>query len=284
MDASALNRAMDLLGQFSDRLTHVFDDAFGTRWAEIEDILAIAEILTGRFVTTRLLADTSGLDRRAISRMVARLRSEELVTTRPSAADKRAVEVVLTDRGERQAAVLRASLDDFFRASSEIASQIAHGLQPSSRPPLKGAPADPVDLLRRVCEAGAALVNTMPGAATQGQLAARQRAALVQIVSQGGARPNDLSPALGVSRAGVAYIIDQLCAKGFVSRRRGTVPEDRRAVVLEATADGVRAVQAVMAGIEGQRESLANLFGEVAHWRELVVEAEPLGLATNAGG
>lgn len=284
MDASARNRAMDLLGRFSDELTHLFDDAFGTRWAEIEDILAIAELLRARSVTTRRLADSSGLDRRAISRMVVRLRSDELVTTRPSEADKRAVEVVLTDRGERRADVLRTSLDGFFLASADIAHEISEGLQPASTSPLPREPADAVDLLRRVCEAGVALVNTMPGTATEGQLAARQRAALVQIVSQGGVRPNDLSPALGVSRAGVAYIVDQLCAKGFVSRRRGAVPEDRRAVVLEATADGVHAVQAVMDGIERQRESLANLFAEVANWHQPVDEAARAGLPANAGG
>lgn len=284
MDVSALNRAMDLLGQFSDRLTHVFDDAFGTKWAEIEDILAIAELLTGRFVTTRILADNSGLDRRAISRMIARLRSEGLVTTRPSEADRRAVEVVLTGRGEQHAGVLRTSLDGFFRASSEIASQISEGLQPSSPLPPPTVPVDPVDLLQRVCKAGAALVNTMPSAASEGQLAARQRAALVQIVSQGGVRPNDLSPALGVSRAGVAYIVDQLSAKGFVSRRRGAVPEDRRAVVLEATAEGIDAVQAVMDGIGRQRESLAILFAEVANWHQPANGAAPPRLPENVSG
>jgi len=284
MDVNARNRAMDQLGRFSDELTHVFDDAFGTQWAEIEDILAIAELLADRVVTTRRLAEISGLDRRAVSRMVARLRSEELVATRPSGNDRRVVEVVLTDRGERQAEVLRTSIADFFQRSTGIAREISQGLQRSPPPPPPVEPAAPVDLLRRVCEAGVSLVNAMPGEATRGQFAARQRAALVQIVAQGSVRPNDLSPSLGVSRAGVAYIVDQLCAKGFITRQRGVVPEDRRAVVLEATADGERAVLAVMDGIERQRDTLANLFAEVAHWHAPVSEAATPRLSANANG
>ena len=62
-------------------------------------------------------------------------------------------------------------------------------------------------------------------------------------------------------------IVDQLCAKGFVTRHRGAVPEDRRAVVLTATDAGVQAVQAVMNGMGQQSEMLAHLFAEVAHWR-----------------
>lgn len=261
---------MGLLGRFSDEMTHVFDDAFDTQWAEIEDILAIAVLVSEQVVTTRRLADTSGLDRRAISRMIARLHAEGFVTTRPSATDRRAVEVVITTRGARQVEVLRTSISEFFRRSTEIAREISEGMQAAHPRQTPVVSADPIDLLRRVCEAGVSLVSFMPSAATKGQLAARQRAALVQIATQGAVRPNDLSPALGVSRAGVAYIVDQLCAKGYVSRHRGAIPEDRRAVVLEATAEGVAAVRAVMDGIEHQRELLSELFAEVACWHEPV--------------
>ncbi|WP_170285532.1 MarR family winged helix-turn-helix transcriptional regulator [Microbacterium rhizomatis] len=271
MNATARDRGMALLGQFSDAMTHVFDDAFGTRWAEIDDILAMAVIVGDHGATTRQLADTSGLGRRAISRMVARLCSEGLVATRPSGSDRRAVEVVLTDRGERRAAVLRDSIDDFFRESTEIAREISEGLRTTRTPHARAVSVDPIDLLQRVCEAGVSLVRAMPDAANQGQLAARQRAALVQIATQSVVRPNDLPPSLGVSRAGVAYIVDQLVAKGFVHRRRGAIPEDRRAVVLEATEEGVSAVYAVMDAIEHQRDMLSELFAEVALWRQRAI-------------
>lgn len=269
MDADDGRGAMYLIGQFSDEMTRVVDEAFGTHWAEIEDILAIAAIAADTAVTTRRLAEISGLDRRAISRMVVRLREEGLVSTRPSASDGRAVEVVLTARGQRRAEALRSSIAEFFADSSHIAAQIRQGLaDESSRPPVLGSSrADPMDLLLRTCEAGVALVRVMPESAIKGNLAGRQRAALVQIASMPGLRPADLAPMLDVSRAGAVYIIDQLCSKGFVRRRRGRVPQDKRAVTLEATPDGIAAVRAVIAGIEAQRESLTALFWEIELWK-----------------
>lgn len=266
MDVAAQGRAMELLGRFNDDLTRAFDAVFGTQWAEIEEMLAIAAIVTDPLMTTRQLAETTRLNRRAVSRMVARLQAEGLILTRPSDADRRAVVVGLTDRGRRDADRLRVAITRFFLASSGIAREISDGLGPSDSRVNSDA-ADAMDLLRRVCEAGVALVRVMPDTAAHGRLAARQRAALVHIAMTGGARPHDLVPALGVSRAGVAYIVDQLAGKGFATRRRGGVPEDRRAVVVEATPAGMAAVAAVMTGIEAQRESLCRLFAEVAQWQ-----------------
>ena len=121
---------MELLGRFNDELTRVFDGAFGTEWAEIEEMLAIATVVTDQFVTTRRLADITGFNRRAVSRMVARLRSEGLVTTGPSDADKRAVEVILTSRGRQRADVLRTSIADFFRGAPRSPGRSAKGSAP----------------------------------------------------------------------------------------------------------------------------------------------------------
>ncbi|WP_345802881.1 MarR family transcriptional regulator [Microbacterium sp. AZCO] len=274
MDATTRLLAMGLLGHFNDEMTRVVDEAFGTRWAEIEDILAIAVIVSGASPTTRALADIAKLDRRATSRMVSRLQAEGLVSTRPSPTDRRAVQVLLTAHGNRQAKELRASIAAFFVQSAPIATQISEGLGFASPTSELENSADAFDLLRRVCEAGVALVRVMPDSVTEGQLAARQRAALVQIAMQPGARPNDLVSSLEVSRAGVAYIVDQLCSKGFVTRHRGAVPGDRRAVTLEATANGLQAVHDAMDGIEQQRESLAALFAEVAAWSPSRAAAE----------
>lgn len=274
MDSTAQDRAMELLGHFNDQLTHVIDDAYGTQWAEIEEIVAIVTLVSAQVVSTRQLAEVSGLDRRAVSRLVARLRSEGQITTRQSPTDRRVIEVVLTESGERRAAGLRRSVTELFRESRDIAREISSGMNPTAQTRVPDTSPDPMDLLRRVCQAGAALVRFMPEAATQGQLAARQRAALVQIATQGGVRPTDLSPSLGVSRAGAAYIVDQLCAKGFVLRRRGGVPDDRRAVVLEATIEGIHAVRSVLDGIEHHRELFAGLFAEVAQWGQTEPDAD----------
>lgn len=264
MDAAALGHAMALLGRFNDEMTAAFDEAMGSQWAEIEEILTVAVLATELSVTTRRLAELTGMNRRAISRMVARLQTEGLISTRQSTSDRRAVDIVATDVGARRLTALRVSVDEFFRRSAWLASEITTGLGPLETTSAMTAPTDAMELLRRVCDAGLSLVRSLPVTTTEGRLAARQRAALVHIVSVDGVRPQDLTGSLGVSRAGVAYIVDQLCRKGFVVRRSGAVPDDGRAVVLTPTADGVRIVQAVMEAINLQRRSLADVFADVA--------------------
>ncbi len=268
MDVAAQERAMHLIGQFSDRMTRVVDAAFGTEWAEIEDILAIAAIVHEGSVTTRRLSEMSGLDRRATSRTVSRMKSEGVVDTRPASQDRRAVAVVLTRDGQRHADELRRSLVQFFVDASQISGEIHRGLAPdrNSLQTEGAATADATELLIRTCEAGIALVRAMPPSAVEGRLAGRQRAALVQIARSPGTRPAELSAALQVSRSGASYIVDQLHAKGLIFRTRGKVPHDGRAVVLEATPAGFAAVMAVAAEIEKQREPLADLFAEIEAW------------------
>jgi DNA-binding MarR family transcriptional regulator len=266
MDAAAQQRAMRLLGQFNDELTRVFDSSFGTQWAEIEEMLAITSIATDPRLTTRRLAEITRMNRRTVSRMIVRMRQAGLIVTRPSAADRRSVEIAFTTDGDDRLDTLRTAIVEFFVASRVIARQISEGLGSQAAPRAAVVRSQPLALLRRVCEAGLALVRAMPDSASEGQLAARQRAALVQIAMTGGGRPQDLADALEISRAAVAYIVDQLCAKGFATRRRGVIPQDRRAVIVEATPEGMGAVQSVMNGIDQQRESLADLFSEVAAW------------------
>lgn len=266
MDAVERARAVELLGAFNDEMTRVVDSVFGTQWAEIEEIIAMVALMRNRAMTTRSLAEVSGLDRRAISRLVARLSSEGTIETRSAPQDRRSVQVALTRQGQRQAVALRSLIGEFFTRSRSIADEISRGL--GSRGGRSGSKSatDSLDLLRRVCDAGASLVRAMPSQARQGSLAARQRAALVLIANSGGLRPSELTLPLDVSRAGATYIIDQLCTKGFVSRSRGLLPGDRRAVVLQITAEGGDALRAVANAIEDQRESLSALFAEVAAW------------------
>lgn len=268
VDDAARAQAMQLLGRFNDEITRTIDGVFGTRWAEIEEILALIALSAESVVTTRRLAEVSGLGRRTVSRLVLRLHEDGVIGTRRSVRDARVIEVFLTAYGHARADELRSRISDLFRDSGSIARSISLGLGAASAEIEKPAPGDALDLLRRVCEAGAALVHHMPAAAMQGRLAARQRAGLVLIASTpGGVRLSALGPALEVTPAGRSYIADQLLAKGFIRRSRGSVPGDRRAVVLESTQAGRDAVAAVAAGIELHSERLSSLFAEVASFR-----------------
>ncbi len=207
------------------------------------------------------------MSRRTVSRMIERMRAAGLIVTRRSASDRRAVEITFSDGGRDRLAILRTEIVTFFVASRAIAREIGEGLGGQTPSRTNVVHAEPLTLLYRVCASGLALVRAMPDSARHGHMAARQRAALVHLVMTGGARPQALSEGLEVSRAAVAYIVDQLCAKGFASRRHGVIPDDRRAVIVQATPECREVVQSVLNGIEHQRESLAALFCELATWR-----------------
>lgn len=264
---SARARAMELLGQFNDRITRTIDGVFGTRWAEIEEIIAIVVLAAEGVVTSRHLAEVSGLGRRAVSRLVLRLRADAVIDTRKAVRDARVIEVFLTEQGQARAEELRSRTADLFRDSGPIATEIVRGLGTVRQDPEAITRADVLDLLTRVCRAGAALVQHMPVAAREGRLAARQRAGLVLIASTpGGVRLSRLATALEVTPAGGSYIADQLLAKGFIRRSRRDGDTGGRAVFLEATDVGLHAVAAVAEGIEQEGKRLSALFAEVARF------------------
>ena len=111
--------------------------------------------------------------------------------------------------------------------------------------------------------AGADLVRSIQPPADRQSLSGSQRTALIRIASGEAVRPVDLGPTLGVSRSGVAYVLDQLCHKGLVQRRRDEVADDRRAVVLTATEEGRCGAARVIEAIESHRDRFCSLFAAV---------------------
>lgn len=263
-----------LIGRFSDDMTLLQNRSFGGEWASNEDTLALLEIVLQGGATTRRIAETSGLYRRAVSRLIARLSHDDLIQVGPALADRRLVAVTLSPRGMQAAATYRADLDQFFRSSHALARAIVSGLGGQHLVSISETGPDPLLLLQRIVRAGVSLVDAMQERAGRKQLSGRQRAALVQISAADGVRPNKLSPSLGIGRSGVAYVVDQLCDKGLVTRLPGAVPDDKRAVLLHATPHGRDIAHLVEDAIRENRSALIQVFGDVADWRADVPVAQ----------
>ncbi|QHC66879.1 MarR family transcriptional regulator [Rathayibacter sp. VKM Ac-2759] len=90
-------------------MTLAVDRAFGSDWADNEEILALVTIATSDGVSSGAVAEASGWGRRAVSRLVARLERDGLVETGPSAADGRVVVIACTEEGARRAEHLRGA-------------------------------------------------------------------------------------------------------------------------------------------------------------------------------
>lgn len=259
-----LASATGLLARFSDELTALVDARLGGDWAENSEILALLALRREPPPTTRLVAELSGLNRRAVSRLVGRLHDDHLVVTRPSLADRRAVVVTLTRTGRSRFQELSDDLQGWFDASRSTAGRIVALLERSSEVDTRsaGAPlmSDPLALLEQIAMVGAELARTTRGRAELAALSGRQRVALVRIASGESTRPGALASSPGASRSTVAYTLDQLDARGLAIRRRGGLDEDRRAVTLEATSSGRLVVESVFEAVDANRAELCRLF------------------------
>lgn len=261
---TSLAAVVERLGRFSDDMTLLIDRAFGSDWAENEEILALVAIATGNGASTRMISEHSGLSRRAVSRLVTRLASDGLARSAASPTDGRVVIVTLTAAGKRSTTRLRSDLRELFATWAEPAQGIADALAVPNAAVGSRGDDDPLRLLERIVGVGVRLVDSMRHTADRTHLGGRQRAALSQIAAHAGVRPSRLSPSLRVSPAGVAYVVDQLVAKGLVRRRLNGVSDDKRAVIIEVTSAGRQVAELIADGVREQAAFLAAIFSEIA--------------------
>ncbi|WP_435985631.1 MarR family winged helix-turn-helix transcriptional regulator [Terrabacter sp. LjRoot27] len=185
------------------------------------------------------------------------------MTTRNSPFDRRSVVVELTPHGTASFAALERDVVSLFEAHRGTAAQICDLLH--CGPPQGGSQHDPLGLLEHLVRAGAELVGSIESAAGD-SMTGSQRTALVRIAAEPGLRPVDLVPTLGLGRSGVAYVVDQLCDKGLVTRSRDAVADDARAVVLSVTSEGWTAARSVSEAAAVHRLRFGPLFAAVRDW------------------
>jgi DNA-binding MarR family transcriptional regulator len=268
-----------LLARFSAGFTVLVDRHLGSDWAENAEILALVSLRHDEPPTTRQIAELSGLNRRAVSRLINRLQTDGLVDTEPSPTDHRAVIVRTTDLGRDRFTLLARDLDSFFDQSHTTATRICELLEASPQ----ALPAmDALDVLQHLATVGADLARSMTAAAGPTGLPGRQRVALVQIASNDEVRPTDLGESLMVGRSAVAYVVDLLCAKGLVIRHRNALAGDHRAVILSATPAGHRVVDAVYRSIRDNTPQLGSVFTAIRS--RAGATPAPLGSTPTSGG
>ncbi|MER7070556.1 MarR family transcriptional regulator [Terrabacter sp. NPDC000476] len=270
MNRTAVSRQVDewalagLLGRFGHDLTSLVDKHLGSDWAENDEILALLALRHDMGPTTREIAQLSGLHRRALSRLVTRLRQDGIVLIRTSSGDRRSVVVDLTQYGKACFDGLSQDVDELFRTHHQTAARICELLDCGHHVP--GQQHDPLGLLEQLVRAGDDLVRSIDSAAGPASLSGSQRTALVRIAAEGGLRPVELVPTLGFGRSGVAYVVNRLCDKGLVQRERNGVEGDARAVMLTVTAEGRAAAVSVTKAAAMHRLRLGPLFAQVRDW------------------
>ncbi|NQX13280.1 MarR family transcriptional regulator [Microbacteriaceae bacterium VKM Ac-2855] len=275
---SDLNGVVEQIARIGAEMTGAIDRGFGGGWSENEEILALLEIILSGGTTTRRIAEVSGLNRRTVSRLVARLSADGLIAVGTSPADRRVITVRLSPVGIEAAERLRVEATDFIIASRSAAAGVVDELTPGRPHTLEpDRSADPLQLLQRIARVGVLLVDRIEGRAGRAHLSGRQRTALIQIGGRPGIRPSTLHPALGLSPSGITYVVGQLSAVGLIRREPGAIPGDRRAIVLEVTPEGDECIRLIIAAIDAVRTPLAEVLCDVAAWPGTSLRPAALG-------
>ncbi len=73
---------------------------------------------------------------------------------------------------------------------------------------------------------------------------------------EGPKRPGELQVATGLSSGGVSKLLDRMEAADLIARRIGSIPEDRRGVMVSITPEGRRASATIAGAIRGRFDEL----------------------------
>jgi DNA-binding MarR family transcriptional regulator len=73
---------------------------------------------------------------------------------------------------------------------------------------------------------------------------------------EGPKRPGELQLATGLSSGGVSKLLDRMEGQDLIARKIGSIPEDRRGVIVSITAEGRLAAERIAGAIRGRFDEL----------------------------
>jgi DNA-binding MarR family transcriptional regulator len=80
----------------------------------------------------------------------------------------------------------------------------------------------------------------------------------------GDRRPTEIQALTGLSSGGVTKLLDRLEDRGLIARSFGTLPEDRRAVVVSITPEGRRVAGLVAAAVDDRLDDVRAFSDDLA--------------------
>jgi DNA-binding MarR family transcriptional regulator len=233
-------RAIVLVQRYSLELTNQVERAVGVGMASNHE-LQLLTYLHGYGPTSRkdLVAVTNS-SRSSLTQMLKRLELLGLLSSHTSPQDHRKLLSELTLAGRRRVKRVEHAMDEYFMSPNPMVKELVALLgempSPSSLEPLSTIAA-----IDRLASLGTIL--SARAEATTGLADTRQRLALALAADWGEVRPTQLAEELGLTSGGTTYLVDQLESGGLLERLYGTVPTDRRAVVIRLTASGREACE-----------------------------------------
>jgi DNA-binding MarR family transcriptional regulator len=222
--------------QISNLVDRVAGPGTGSGSNETQVLLALQQ---SEFRTRHELLEITGMSRSGLAQLLERQSRLGLVENFTDPRDHRRVVSRLTALGRRRIDDLNEALRQYFFELNPLVAELLD-LHPEMRP-VPDPSATPFDSLGQIADLGARLSE--PLGAVIGPSDLRQRLALAVLADWGEARPSQLIAELGLTTGGTTYLVDGLERAGLVERRYGTIPNDRRSVVIRLTPSGQAAAE-----------------------------------------
>jgi DNA-binding MarR family transcriptional regulator len=183
------------------------------------------------------------LSRSGVAQLLERLHLLGLVESHTDPEDHRMVTSALTRSGRYRVGRMERAFSEYFASPNPLVKELLDLLSaPASRSsPTTRHATTSLDALGRLGAVGARISSQLEAAIELTDT--RQRLALATLADWGEARPGQLVAELGLTSGGTTYLVDQLESAGLVERLYGTVPTDRRAVVIRLSPSGRAASQ-----------------------------------------
>jgi DNA-binding MarR family transcriptional regulator len=227
-----------LVMRYSLELTDLIERAAGVGTAGNHELQVLTHLQVHGASRRQDLIALTGLSRTGAAQLIQRLERLGLVESHESHRDHRMVETELTPLGRRRVKRIEATIGEYFTSPNPLVKELLDLLTPpgSSSSPTTKETMTSLDALGRIVALGARSSRLIDSAV--GLTETRQRLTLATLAAWGETRPGQLSEELGLTSGGTTYLVDQLESAGLVERLYGTVPEDRRAVVIRLTPSG----------------------------------------------
>jgi DNA-binding MarR family transcriptional regulator len=231
-------RVVVLLMRYSLELTREIERAAGVGTSGNHEVQVLTHLRAHGPSRRGELIALTGLSRSAVAQLLDRLHQLGLVESHRDARDHRSVTSRLTRSGRSRVGRMERMFAEYFASPNPLVKELLDLLAaPASRSSLttRNATAS-IDAVGRLGAVGARISSRLDAAI--GLTETRQRLALAALGDWGEARPGQLVAELGLTSGGTTYLVDQLESAGIVERLYGTVPTDRRAVVIRLTPSG----------------------------------------------
>jgi DNA-binding MarR family transcriptional regulator len=224
-------RAFLLFMRYSLELSNLVDRVAGVGAAGNNEAQVLLALHRLESCSRQDLIGLTGMSRSGVAQLLERLSHLGLVENYTEPSDHRMVATALTSSGRRRIDKLSREIDKYFHEPNPVLAKLLDLLGPAG--PLPERTTTPLESLERMADLGARLSGPLGAVIELNDL--RQRLAIAALADWGEARPGQLVAELGLTSGGATYLVDGLESAGLVDRLYGTVPNDRRAVVIRLT-------------------------------------------------